>query len=136
MELSTKSKIFCGCATEFGAEPNTQTCPICLGHPGVLPVMNRQAVEYAMKAAMALNCDIAHDTQVRPEKLLLSGLAEGVSDFQYDQPIGTNGWIEIEVGRRAKRIGITRVHLEEDAGKLIHASGGGPWSITTASASR
>ncbi len=124
VELSTKSKIFCGCSTEFGAPPNTHTCPICLGHPGVLPVLNRQAVEYAMKAAMALNCRIAEYSKFDRKNYIYPDLPKAYQISQYDQPIGTGGWIEIDVDGKRKRIGITRVHLEEDAGKLIHSENG------------
>jgi aspartyl-tRNA(Asn)/glutamyl-tRNA(Gln) amidotransferase subunit B len=124
VELSTKSKIFCGCSTEFGAPPNTHTCPICLGHPGVLPVLNRQAVEYAMKAAMALNCRIAEYSKFDRKNYFYPDLPKAYQISQYDQPIGTGGWIEIDVDGKRKRIGITRVHLEEDAGKLIHSENG------------
>jgi aspartyl-tRNA(Asn)/glutamyl-tRNA(Gln) amidotransferase subunit B len=120
VELSTKTKIFCSCSTEFGAPPNTHTCPICLGHPGVLPVLNRQAVEYAMKAAMALNCEIAEYSKFDRKNYFYPDLPKAYQISQYDQPIGRNGWIEIEVDGEKKRIGITRVHLEEDAGKLNH----------------
>ncbi|OYD06943.1 Asp-tRNA(Asn)/Glu-tRNA(Gln) amidotransferase subunit GatB [Paludifilum halophilum] len=123
-ELSTESKIFCGCSTRFGAPPNTQTCPICLGHPGVLPVLNRQAVEFAMKAALALNCDIADTSKFDRKNYFYPDLPKAYQISQYDQPIGANGWIEIEVDGKKKRIGITRVHLEEDAGKLNHSENG------------
>ncbi len=125
VELKTKTKIFCGCSTSFGAPPNTHTCPICLGHPGVLPVLNRQAVEYAMKAAMALNCEIADWCKFDRKNYFYPDLPKAYQISQYDQPIGRNGWIDIEVDGRIKRIGITRLHLEEDAGKLTHVEGGG-----------
>jgi aspartyl-tRNA(Asn)/glutamyl-tRNA(Gln) amidotransferase subunit B len=124
VELHTKTKIFCGCSTSFGAPPNTHTCPICLGHPGVLPVLNRQAVEYAMKAAMALNCTIATHAKFDRKNYFYPDLPKAYQISQYDQPIGVNGWIDIEVDGKTKRIGITRVHLEEDAGKLTHVDGG------------
>ena len=124
VELHTKSKIFCGCSTEFGAPPNTHTCPICLGHPGVLPVLNRQAVEYAMKAAMALNCTIADVSKFDRKNYFYPDSPKAYQISQYDQPIGENGWIDIEVDGKTKRIGITRLHLEEDAGKLTHVDGG------------
>lgn len=124
VELSTKSKIFCGCSTEFGAPPNTHTCPICLGHPGVLPVLNRQAVELAMKAAMALNCRIAEYSKFDRKNYFYPDLPKAYQVSQYDQPIGSDGWTEIDVDGERKRIGITRVHLEEDAGKLIHSESG------------
>ncbi len=123
VELHTKSKIFCGCATSFGAPPNTHTCPICLGHPGVLPVLNRQAVEYAMKAAMALNCRISTETKFDRKNYFYPDSPKAYQISQYDQPIGLDGWIDIEVDGQQKRIGITRLHLEEDAGKLTHDSG-------------
>ncbi|WP_211749946.1 Asp-tRNA(Asn)/Glu-tRNA(Gln) amidotransferase subunit GatB [Paenibacillus sp. Marseille-Q4541] len=124
VELHTNSKIFCGCSTEFGAPPNTHTCPICLGHPGVLPVLNRQAVEYAMKAAMAINCTIADVSKFDRKNYFYPDSPKAYQISQYDQPIGENGWIDIEVGGKTKRIGITRLHLEEDAGKLTHVDGG------------
>lgn len=124
VELHTNSKIFCGCSTEFGAPPNTHTCPICLGHPGVLPVLNRQAVEYAMKAAMALNCTIGDVSKFDRKNYFYPDSPKAYQISQYDQPIGLNGWIDIEVDGKTKRIGITRLHLEEDAGKLTHVDGG------------
>lgn len=124
VELHTKSKIFCGCSTSFGAPPNTHTCPVCLGHPGVLPVLNRQAVEYAMKAAMALNCEIAEWCKFDRKNYFYPDSPKAYQISQYDQPIGSNGWIDIEVNGTKKRIGITRLHLEEDAGKLTHIGGG------------
>ncbi|ULL18721.1 Asp-tRNA(Asn)/Glu-tRNA(Gln) amidotransferase subunit GatB [Paenibacillus sp. H1-7] len=124
VELHTKSKIFCGCSTEFGAPPNTHTCPVCLGYPGVLPVLNKQAVEYAMKAAMALNCTIATDSKFDRKNYFYPDSPKAYQISQYDKPIGEHGWIEIEVNGETKRIGVTRVHLEEDAGKLTHVDGG------------
>lgn len=124
VELHTNSKIFCGCSTSFGAPPNTHTCPVCLGHPGVLPVLNRQAVEYAMKAAMALNCTIADVSKFDRKNYFYPDSPKAYQISQYDQPIGENGWIDIEVNGETKRIGITRLHLEEDAGKLTHVDGG------------
>ncbi|SMO77545.1 Asp-tRNA(Asn)/Glu-tRNA(Gln) amidotransferase subunit GatB [Melghirimyces algeriensis] len=123
-ELSTKSKIFCGCSTEFGGLPNTHTCPICLGHPGTLPVLNRQAVEFAMKAALALNCQIADVSKFDRKNYFYPDLPKAYQISQYDRPIGESGWIEIELNGEKKRIGITRVHLEEDAGKLNHLDDG------------
>ena len=124
VELHTNSKIFCGCSTEFGAPANTHTCPICLGHPGVLPVLNRQAVDYAMKAAMALNCTIADRSKFDRKNYFYPDSPKAYQISQYDQPIGEHGWIDIEVNGETKRIGITRLHLEEDAGKLTHIDGG------------
>lgn len=123
-ELSTNSKIFCGCSTQFGAPPNTHTCPICLGHPGVLPVLNKQAVEFAMRAAMALNCQIPDESKFDRKNYFYPDSPKAYQISQYDQPIGENGWLEIEVNGETKRIGITRLHLEEDAGKLIHSADG------------
>lgn len=124
VELHTNSKIFCGCSTEFGAPPNTHTCPVCLGHPGVLPVLNKQAVEYAMKAAMALNCTIGDVSKFDRKNYFYPDSPKAYQISQFDQPIGLNGWIDIEVNGETKRIGITRLHLEEDAGKLTHVDGG------------
>jgi aspartyl-tRNA(Asn)/glutamyl-tRNA(Gln) amidotransferase subunit B len=124
VELHTKSKIFCGCSTSFGASPNTHTCPVCLGHPGVLPVLNKQAVEYAMKAAMALNCQIAAESKFDRKNYFYPDSPKAYQISQYDKPIGEQGWIDIEVEGKTKRIGITRLHLEEDAGKLTHIDGG------------
>lgn len=124
VELQTKTKIFCGCATSFGAEPNSRTCPICLGHPGTLPVLNRQAVEYAMKAAMALNCEIGSVSRFDRKNYFYPDLPKAYQISQLDFPIGVNGYIDIEVDGKTKRIGINRLHLEEDAGKLTHEMGG------------
>lgn len=124
VELHTNSKIFCGCSTAFGAPPNTHTCPICLGHPGVLPVLNKRAVEYAMKAAMALNCEIATESKFDRKNYFYPDSPKAYQISQYDQPIGKNGWIDIEVNGKTKRIGVTRLHLEEDAGKLTHLPAG------------
>lgn len=124
VELKTNSKIFCGCSTEFGAPPNTHTCPICLGHPGVLPVLNKQAVEFGMKASMALNCEIASVTKFDRKNYFYPDSPKAYQISQFDKPIGEHGWIDIEVNGEKKRIGITRIHLEEDAGKLTHSEYG------------
>lgn len=123
VELATKSKVFCGCSTTFGAPPNAHTCPICLGHPGALPVLNRQALEFAMKAAMALNCEIATDVIFDRKHYFYPDNPKAYQMSQSHQPLGKNGWIEIIVDGKAKQIGISHIHLEEDAGKLIHADG-------------
>ena len=123
VQLLTESKLFCGCSTRFGAPPNTQTCPVCIGMPGVLPVMNRRAVELALRAALALNCRIARLTKWDRKQYYYPDLPKGYQISQYDLPIGSDGYLEIEdpKGRfSAKRIGIQRVHLEEDAGKSMH----------------
>ncbi|GAX91157.1 Asp-tRNA(Asn)/Glu-tRNA(Gln) amidotransferase subunit GatB [Effusibacillus lacus] len=124
VEMKTRSKIFCGCPTHFGAPPNTNVCPICLGHPGVLPVLNRQALELAIKASMALNCRIAEESKFDRKNYFYPDLPKAYQISQYDKPVGEHGWIEIEVNGETKRIGITRVHLEEDAGKSTHAPDG------------
>jgi aspartyl-tRNA(Asn)/glutamyl-tRNA(Gln) amidotransferase subunit B len=124
VELKTKSKIFCGCQTDFGAPPNTNVCPICLGHPGTLPVLNKEAVELALRAATALHCKINQDCKFDRKNYFYPDLPKGYQISQYDQPIGEHGYIEIDVNGERKRIGIVRVHLEEDAGKSMHAADG------------
>lgn len=124
VELKTNTKIFCGCSTEFGAPPNTHTCPICLGHPGVLPVLNKQAVEFGIKASMALNCKIAPITKFDRKNYFYPDSPKAYQISQFDKPVGEHGWIDIEVNGEKKRIGITRIHLEEDAGKLTHSDFG------------
>ncbi|TCP58125.1 aspartyl/glutamyl-tRNA(Asn/Gln) amidotransferase subunit B [Tumebacillus sp. BK434] len=124
VEMSTNSKIFCGCSTEFGAPPNSNVCPICLGHPGVLPVLNREALNKAMKAALALNCRINTESKFDRKNYFYPDSPKAYQISQYDKPIGEHGWLEIEVGGETKQIRINRVHLEEDAGKLTHAEDG------------
>jgi aspartyl-tRNA(Asn)/glutamyl-tRNA(Gln) amidotransferase subunit B len=124
VELGTESKIFCNCSTAFGAPPNTNVCPVCLGHPGVLPVVNERALELAVKAAMALNCEISTYSKFDRKNYFYPDLPKAFQTSQYDKPVGLNGYIEIEVNGDRKRIGITRVHLEEDAGKSTHTSSG------------
>jgi len=122
-ELLTESKMFCGCPTTFGAAPNTQVCPICLGLPGTLPVPNRRAVEFVVRAALALNCEISPRSIFYRKNYYYPDLPKAYQISQYgDDPIGRNGYIEIEVDGRVKRIGIRRCHLEEDTGKLFHVS--------------
>jgi aspartyl-tRNA(Asn)/glutamyl-tRNA(Gln) amidotransferase subunit B len=119
VQLLTESKIFCSCSTRFGAPPNTNVCPVCLGMPGVLPVLNRRAVEFAVLAAMALNCRI-HETSIFARKnYFYPDLPKGYQISQYDKPLAESGWIELKQNG-AKKIGITRIHLEEDAGKSLH----------------
>ncbi len=124
VELKTESKIFSPAPAHFGAEPNTNTNVIDLGYPGVLPVLNKTAVDFAMKAAMALNCEIATDTKFDRKNYFYPDNPKAYQISQFDKPIGENGWIEIEVNGKKKKIGITRLHLEEDAGKLTHAGDG------------
>ncbi len=124
VELKTNSKIFSSSPNGFGAEPNTNIHPIDLGYPGTLPVMNEEAVNLAMKAAMALNCEIATHTKFDRKNYFYPDNPKAYQISQHDQPIGENGWIDIEVQGKKKRIGITRLHLEEDAGKLTHGDHG------------
>ncbi len=120
VQLLTQSKIFCSCSTRFGDPPNSNTCPVCLGLPGALPVLNRDAVTMAMKAALALNCAIRPRSRFARKNYFYPDLPKGYQISQYDEPLAEDGWIEIEVNGLKKRIGITRVHLEEDAGKMLH----------------
>ncbi|KZR58265.1 Asp-tRNA(Asn)/Glu-tRNA(Gln) amidotransferase subunit GatB [Pseudobacillus badius] len=124
VELKTESKIFSSAPAHFGAEPNTNTTVIDLAYPGVLPVLNKQAVEFAMKAAMALNCEINTETKFDRKNYFYPDNPKAYQISQFDKPIGENGWIEIEVNGEKKKIGITRLHLEEDAGKLTHSRNG------------
>jgi len=120
-QLLTQSKIFCGCATTFGAPPNTQTCQVCLGMPGVLPVLNRRAVEFALKMALATHCQVAPESRFARKNYFYPDLPKGYQISQYELPLAEHGYLEISVNGAKKRIGITRIHLEEDAGKLIHS---------------
>ena len=119
-QLLTESKLFCGCSTRFGAEPNTQVCPICLGMPGVLPVMNRKAAEYAVMMALAVGCKINNRSVFARKNYFYPDLPKGYQISQYSEPLAEHGSVEIEVDGEIKKIGITRVHMEEDAGKLLH----------------
>jgi aspartyl-tRNA(Asn)/glutamyl-tRNA(Gln) amidotransferase subunit B len=121
VQLKTRTKLFCSCAIQFGAPPNTQVCPVCLGHPGTLPVLNRAAFELGMRAALALNCRIAAYTKFDRKNYFYPDLPKNYQISQYDLPFSTEGWVEIEGGRK---VGIFRAHLEEDAGKLIHEEKG------------
>ena len=116
-QLLTETKIFCGCRTEFGAPPNTAVCPVCLGLPGALPVLNRRAVEFAIRAALALNCDVHPESIFARKNYFYPDLPKGYQISQYDRPLATAGWIQPPGG---PRVGITRIHLEEDAGKSLH----------------
>ena len=119
-QLKTKSKIFCGCSTAFGAPPNTNTCQVCLGMPGVLPVLNKKVVEYTIKMALATHCTITSPNRFARKNYFYPDLPKGYQISQFELPIAEHGWLEVEDGGRTKRIGITRIHMEEDAGKLIH----------------
>src|SRR6266542_1019378 len=116
-QLLTVSKIFCGCSAAFGGAPNTQVCPVCLGFPGALPVLNRAAVDGAIRAGLALGCAI-HETSIFARKnYFYPDLPKGYQISQYEQPLATGGMLEFATAGAARRVGITRVHLEEDAGK-------------------
>jgi aspartyl-tRNA(Asn)/glutamyl-tRNA(Gln) amidotransferase subunit B len=124
-ELLTQSKMFCTCRNAFGGEPNSRCCPVCVGMPGSLPVINRQAVEFVMRAALALNCTINTITRFDRKNYFYPDLPKGYQISQYEQPIGVNGWLDIEADGVRRRVHIRRVHLEEDTGKLMHLPGGG-----------
>ncbi len=119
-QLKTKTKIFCGCSTEFGAPPNTHTCPVCLGMPGVLPVLNRNVVELTLRMALATGCQVARRSRFARKNYFYPDLPKGYQISQYELPIAEHGSLVIEVGDEKRTIGITRIHMEEDAGKLIH----------------
>ncbi|MGD1098244.1 MAG: Asp-tRNA(Asn)/Glu-tRNA(Gln) amidotransferase subunit GatB [Bryobacteraceae bacterium] len=120
VQLATRTKIFCGCPTSFGASPNTNVCPVCLGLPGALPVLNRQAVELAIEAALALNCKVNPGSIFARKNYFYPDLPKGYQISQYDRPLAVHGYVDIEVDGVRKRIGVTRVHMEDDAGKSIH----------------
>ena len=120
-QLTTNTKIFCGCSTRFGAQPNSQTCPVCLGFPGALPVLNQKVVEYAIRAGLATNCSITRRSVFARKNYFYPDLPKGYQISQFDLPICLNGHLDIDIEGERKRIGITRIHMEEDAGKLVHA---------------
>jgi aspartyl-tRNA(Asn)/glutamyl-tRNA(Gln) amidotransferase subunit B len=120
VELKTKTKIFCSCPNEFGSEPNTNVCPRCLGLPGTLPVLNEKVLEYAIKAGLALNCEIAEFSKFDRKNYFYPDLTKAYQISQFDLPICEHGYLDIDVDGNHKRIGITRIHMEEDAGKLVH----------------
>ena len=119
-ELKTKTKAFCSCSTEFGGAPNTHVCPVCLGMPGALPVINKQMVEFALRFALAVNCEIQRYSKFDRKNYYYPDLAKAYQISQFYQPIALNGHLDVNVDGETKRIGITRIHMEEDAGKLIH----------------
>src|SRR5262244_4397514 len=119
-QLLTKSKLFCSCSTTFGQAPNANTCPVCLGLPGALPVLNRVAVSMAVKAALGLNCRVNPESQWARKNYFYHDLPKGYQISQYDRPLARHGFIEIEVNGTVKKIGVQRVHMEEDAGKSLH----------------
>ena len=119
-ELQTTTKIFCGCKTSFGAEPNTNVCPVCLGLPGVLPVLNKRVLEFAVRAGLALNCEISRFSKFDRKNYYYPDLPKNFQTSQFDLPICERGHLDIEVNGEKKQIRITRAHMEEDAGKLVH----------------
>ena len=127
VELSTNSKMFCGCSTEFGAEPNTQTCPTCLGLPGSLPVANAIGIESTIRIGLALNCSIAAYSRFARKNYFYPDMPKDFQTSQYDEPLCSNGYLDVlvdtEDGTKPFRVEIERVHLEEDTGKLTHAGG-------------
>ncbi len=123
LHLNTRTKAFCACPTEFGAGPNTQTCPVCLGLPGALPVFNLKVLECAVKVALALNCGVQKFTKFDRKNYFYPDLPKNYQISQYDMPLSTKGFLEVNCAGELRRIGITRVHMEEDAGKLIHQDG-------------
>ena len=120
VQIKTKTKIFCSCSTEFGTRPNENTCPICLGMPGVLPVLNKRFLESSMRACLATHCTIEPMNRFARKNYFYPDLPKGYQISQFEHPLGTNGYININVDGTKKRIGLTRIHMEEDAGKLIH----------------
>jgi aspartyl-tRNA(Asn)/glutamyl-tRNA(Gln) amidotransferase subunit B len=120
VQLLTRTKIFCGCSTRFGDPPNTNVCPVCLGLPGTLPVLNKRAVEMAMRASLALNCTVHEHSRFARKNYFYPDLPKGYQISQYELSLATGGWLEVEVNGAKKRIGITRLHLEEDAAKNLH----------------
>jgi len=128
VQLDTKTKLFCRCSTEFGAEPNTHVCPVCLGMPGALPVMNRRAYDLGLKVGLALNCEIPKFTKWDRKQYFYPDLPKGYQTSQFDQPMTENGWLEIRDSKdrfEPKKVGVTRAHLEEDAGKSMHDEAAG-----------
>ena len=125
VELGTRSKMFCGCPTEFGAQPNAAVCPVCLGLPGSLPVANRAAIEYTIRIGLALNCSIASWCRFARKNYFYPDMPKDFQISQYDEPLCTDGWLDVTLGETSVRVGIERVHLEEDTGKSLHVGGAG-----------
>jgi aspartyl-tRNA(Asn)/glutamyl-tRNA(Gln) amidotransferase subunit B len=127
VELNTKSKMFCGCSTIFGAEPNTQTCPVCLGMPGALPVVNEKAIESAIKIGLALHCTVAPFSRFSRKNYFYPDMPKNFQISQYDEPICVNGYVDVEIdtdeGSKQFRVEIERAHMEEDTGKSLHMGG-------------
>ncbi len=123
VELGTRTKMFCACTTIFGAEPNSQVCPVCLGLPGSLPVANRTAIEYTIRIGLALNCEIAKWCRFARKNYFYPDMPKNFQISQYDEPLCTDGWLDVDVDGRTIRVGIERVHLEEDTGKSLHVGG-------------
>jgi aspartyl-tRNA(Asn)/glutamyl-tRNA(Gln) amidotransferase subunit B len=123
VELGTRTKMFCGCTTGFGAEPNSQVCPVCLGLPGSLPVVNKNAIEYAIRIGLALNCQIASWCRFARKNYFYPDMPKDFQISQYDEPLCTDGYLDVDVNGQTVRIGIERVHLEEDTGKSLHVGG-------------
>ncbi len=123
-QLLTDTKIFCGCSTEFGSEPNTQTCPVCIGMPGVLPVMNRKAVEYVVRTGLSTNCSISSYSRFARKNYFYPDLPKGYQISQFELPLCEQGSVDIDIDGSTRKIGLTRIHLEEDAGKNIHQDSG------------
>ena len=123
VELGTRTKMFCGCPTVFGAEPNSQVCPVCLGLPGSLPVVNRMAIEYTIRIGLALNCSIASWCRFARKNYFYPDMPKNFQISQYDEPLCTDGWLDVVVNDKTFTVGIERVHLEEDTGKSMHVGG-------------
>ena len=132
VELHTKTKAFCSCPNEFGSEPNSNVCPVCLGLPGVLPVINQTMLEYAIRAGLAFNCEIAPFSKFDRKNYYYPDLPKNYQISQYDLPLCRNGYLDIEIDGKERHIGITRVHMEEDAGKLVHGEAGANYSLVDA----
>src|SRR5690349_16989809 len=123
VELNTNTKMFCGCPTEFGAEPNTQVCPTCLGLPGAMPVVNKVAVESAMRIGLALNCQIAEWCRFARKNYFYPDMPKNFQTSQYDEPIAFDGYLDVDVDGESFRVEIERAHMEEDTGKSLHVGG-------------